>query len=57
MQPLKASGGRGGSQNNITDEGKGVEIDKGADQEKDGFGGSRLRGVYGGDIDLKKQIK
>lgn len=38
------------SQGNITDEGKGVEIDKGAHQE-DGFGGSGLKGGYGGDID------
>ena len=36
---------------NVTDGGKSVKINKGAHHEKDGFGGSGLRGRYGGDLD------
>ena len=39
------------TQNNVTDGGKSVKINKGAHHKKDGFGGSGLRGGYGGDLD------
>ena len=32
------------TQNNMKDGGEGVKVDKGAHQQKDGFGGCRLRG-------------
>ena len=39
------------TQSNVTDGGKSVKINKGAHHKKDGFGGSGLRGGYGGDLD------
>ena len=39
------------TQNNVTGGGKSVKINKGAHHKKDGFGGSGLRGGYGGDLD------
>ena len=42
--------------NNSTDECKDVKTDKGAHQEKDGFGSSGLRGGYGSDVGPMKVL-